>query len=90
MTGPQRAEQEENAPQSHKPAVGEQERRHHGNAPADVGALRALSWSCALLDLSAAVLYTTHAEALGHEVDSVHVDQPASVLRYLKLATSYI
>src|SRR5262249_4278665 len=59
MTGPQRAEQEENAPQSHKPAVGEQERRHHGNAPADVGALRALSWSCALIDLSAAVLSTT-------------------------------
>ena len=29
------------------------------------------------------------ATALWHEVDGVHVDQSASVLRYLKLATSY-
>src|SRR5262245_61324789 len=30
------------------------------------------------------------ATALWHEVDGLYVDQPARVLRYLKLATSYV
>ena len=42
ITGPQRAEHEENAHQRHKPEVVEKKSRYHGNAPADGSELRAL------------------------------------------------
>ena len=42
ITGPQRAEHEENAHQSHKPEVVEKESRYHGNAPTGGSELRAL------------------------------------------------
>ena len=35
------------------------------------------------------VFQTYPAAALWHEGDGIHVDQPASILRCLKLATSY-
>jgi len=55
-------------------------------------------WSAGRADLCmgrqiqavAAPLWTHSAAALWHEVDGIHVDQPASVLRCLKLATSYL
>ena len=42
IIGPQRAEYEENAPESHEPEVVEKESRYHGNAPVVNGEMRAL------------------------------------------------
>ena len=57
--GPQPAEHQEDAHQHHETEWVDKEGWYHGNAPAEDGVRGTLSWICALIELSAAVLYTT-------------------------------